>query len=91
MNPAAYDAHIEVMNEVTRLRLAQEEKWGEQNHGDFEWMTILGEEYGEACEAVLKSSLREYNVTYRLRLRTELVQIAAAAVAHIEDIDRRKA
>ena len=92
MNSAAYDAHVDVLKEVTRERLAQEEKWGQQNHGDFEWMTILGEEYGEACQAALKSSphMGEYSVIYRLQLRTELIQIAAVAIGHVEAIDRRK-
>ena len=90
MNPTEYDAHTIVLHEVTRERLAQEEKWGQQNHGDFKWMTILGEEYGKACEAALKSSIETANASYRLQLRTELVQVAAVAVAHIEAIDRRK-
>ena len=90
MNPAAYDAHFDVLKEITKERLAQEEKWGEQNHSDFKWMTILGEEYGEACEAALKSSIETASGFHRLQLRTELVQVAAVAVAHIEAIDRRK-
>ena len=92
MNSAEYEAHVEMLGEVTRERLAQEEKWGQQNHDDFKWMAILGEEYGEACEAALKSSphMGEYNATYRLQLRTELIQIAAVAIAHVEAIDRKK-
>ena len=90
MNPAAYDAHFDVMEEVTKERLAQEEKWGQQNHSDFKWMAILGEEVGEACEAALNSSIETANASYRLQLRTELLQVAAVAVAHVEAIDRRK-
>ena len=91
MNSAEYDAHTKVLGEVTRERLAQEEKWGQQNHADFKWMAILGEEYGEACEAALKSSIETASASYRIQLRTELLQVAAVAIAHIEAIDRRKA
>ena len=91
MNPAEYDTHFDVMEEVTKERLAQEAKWGQQNHGDFKWMAILGEEYGEACEAALKSSIETASASYRIQLRTELLQVAAVAIAHIEAIDRRKA
>ena len=90
MNSGEYDAHVGVLGEVTRERFKQEEKWGQQNHGDFEWMTILGTEYGEACEAALKSSIETASAIHRLQLRTELLQTAAVAVAHIEAIDRRK-
>lgn len=29
----------------------QDEKWGEQNHDPQVWMAILGEEFGELCQA----------------------------------------
>lgn len=93
----------DVLDEVLQERLAQEQKWGEQNHtngpvipkrfadqarnacealfsqGKGSWSDILHEEFWEAmveCDDDPK-------------LRAELVQVAAVAVAWIECIDRR--
>ena len=41
--------------EVLDERRAQEAKWGERNNVPIaEWLVILGEEYGEACQAALE-------------------------------------
>lgn len=71
-----------VLDEVNQERLRQETKWGEQNHLPSFWITILGEEYGEACHAILEKDSVNY--------REELIQIAAVAVAMIESFDRNK-
>jgi hypothetical protein len=42
-----------VLGEIAGERENQEVKWGQQHHGLGDWMTILGEEYGEACQAAL--------------------------------------
>lgn len=90
MNPFTYHHLQEVLKEVTAERLKQEEQWGEQNHDDFEYLTILGEEYGEACEAALKAApqMGEHTLT-TYHLREELIQVAAVAIKHVEAIDRR--
>lgn len=90
MNSIEYQRHLLVLGEVTTERFKQEEKWGQQNHGDFKWLTILGEEVGEACEAALKSSIQTASLFHRIQLRDELIQVAAVAVAHIEALDRKK-
>lgn len=94
-----------VLTEVYFEREAQDAKWGEQNHpdgtsnelqcnadyardlcdfaasrGTVTWQHILGEEFAEA--------LAEEDPE---KLRAELVQVAAVAVAWIEAIDRRGA
>lgn len=74
-----------VLRDVADERARQDEKWGEQNHDDCCWATILGEEFGEACQASLH--IRFGSATVEL-LRDELVQVAAVAVAWIECIDR---
>lgn len=91
MNPFEYTALYKVLSDVTAERLSQEEKWGQQNHNDFEWLTILGEEVGEACQAALKAAphMKEHSHLASIQLRAELVQVAAVAIAHIEAIDRR--
>ena len=71
-----------IFYEIITERNTQDDKWGEQNHWPDRWMTILGEEYGEACEAILERETEQY--------RRELIQVAAVAVAAIECLDRRK-
>jgi len=95
-----------VLMEVMRERVAQQDKWGEQNHpwlvgghhwGNFhtadqardmvntlaahprqelDYAGILTEEFHEALEAEDDD------------IRTELIQVAAVAVAAIESLDR---
>lgn len=93
-----------VLGEIATERVRQNEKWGQQNHPDGtgginqvlaadavrrgvqraaaegrqNWVNVLGE---EVAEAFAESDPE--------RLRAELVQVAAVAVAWIEAIDRR--
>jgi NTP pyrophosphatase (non-canonical NTP hydrolase) len=69
-----------VLGEVWAERQRQDEKWGQQNHGYFKWTTILAEEVGEAAKDALEG---EYQ-----KMRAELLQVAAVAVAAVECIDR---
>ena len=73
---------------VLAERDRQDAKWGagSRNH-PFEWMSILGEEYGELCQAVNESCF--INGDHPERGGTENVikeaaQAAAVAVAFIE-------
>lgn len=67
---------------VLMERGRQDVKWGAGGSQSLElWATILGEEYGEICRAILKGDLHD--------AREELVHVAAVAVAAIEDVDRR--
>lgn len=93
-----------VLAEVASERVRQNAKWGEQNHpdgtdatmradaddirahvernaanGDLTWHDVLSEEFAEATAE-----------TDPARLRAELVQVAAVAVAWVEAIDRRQ-
>lgn len=93
-----------VLLELEAERLRQDRKWGEQNHPDGTdavyvpycgvqrsqtearfaagigtWRDILAEEYAEVCAE-----------TNPERLREELIQVAAVAVAWVEAIDRRR-
>lgn len=92
-----------VLIDIERERIRQDKKWGEQNcndgtnpgfttsanaarelcdvaakHGRLTWGHILTEEYYEALAE-----------TDPLKLREELVQVAAVAAAWVECIDRR--
>lgn len=93
-------AIVEILGE----REAQDLKWGEQNHPDGtggEWHARAAVACREACN----DAAREGRLTWRdilaeefeealaeespIKLREELVQVAAVAVAWIEAIDRR--
>lgn len=92
-----------IFDDIQRERDRQDEKWGSQRNLDLPvWMSILTEEVGEAATEVndanffktsrpnpcwLISEYEEYN-EIRSRLRKELVQVAAVAVAMIEALDR---
>ncbi len=82
---------IKAINDILAERIRQDGKWGEQNHDPSLWLVILGEEVGEASEAILcarfapdddaaADSLRDF--------RTEMVQVAAVALAIVECLDR---
>jgi NTP pyrophosphatase (non-canonical NTP hydrolase) len=82
-------AILSVINERTR----QDIKWGEQNHEPMAWMGILGEEFGELCEAVNETHFNNGPVEREKggyeNMRAEAVQVAAVAVSFIEALDRR--
>ena len=74
---------LSVLYEVQNERAKQDHKWGPQHHvANERWGLILGEEFGEACEAALMEVDTE--------LRKELIQVAAVAVNWIESIDSRQ-
>lgn len=54
-------------------------------------VAVLGEEYGEVCRAALDvekvAEGRHDTNAARIKLRTELIQVAAVAVAYIEGLD----
>lgn len=79
---------------VAAERKRQDTLWGDQSGNSlFEWVSILGEEYGELCEAVNETSFS--NPTHPDRggfeaIIKEDVQVAAVAVAITEAAYRRK-
>lgn len=77
---------------VYRERRWQDDKWGIQRHDWATWMLILGEEFGEAAQAVLHLRFPPADTTLGPselldQVRTELVQLAAVAVAIVEHIE----
>lgn len=81
------------MNMVKAERQRQESLWGDQswNH-PFEWISILGEEYGELCKAVNETFFE--NATHPDRGGFEIIikeatQVAAVEVAIIESTQRQ--
>lgn len=79
-----------VLVDVAGERDAQDEKWGVQEHAFTVWLTILTEEVGEVARAALEYRFEPGPSTSTARrIREELVQTAAVAVAAIEDLDRK--
>lgn len=99
------DAAIDMLQELSVLktpalqsvieeRQRQNEKWGLQNHVPVVWVSILGEEFGELCEAV-NETVFDNGPEARMKggyanIRTEAVQVAAVAVQLVEMIDRQE-
>lgn len=67
----------------------QNAKWGDQNHTLSEWCTILGEEFGELCEAVNETVLYNADKPERAGIENilkECVHVSAVAVQILEKI-----
>jgi len=81
---------IEITNTDIVLEMVRDErdsqlaKWGRQDHSNVEWITILGEEFGEACHDVLHGHFG--GKENQELLIGELIQVAAVAAAHVENI-----
>jgi hypothetical protein len=100
---AAFEEAARIGGEIAQERVRQVEKFGIQNHPDGTsednaWMASFSR---DACDAATKAGcltwldiLREETEEAAAeenpeKLRVELLQIAAVAVAWIEDLDRR--
>lgn len=74
-----------VLMDVNRERSRQDRKWGRQRHSYGDWLIILGEEFGEICQAMQKqktwSKESDANDLY-----TELIHLASVAVAIAEQV-----
>lgn len=80
-----------VLSEVAAERVRQDAKWGEQNHEPTEYLAILVEEVGEAAREAVEVRFGlpgRHRLRHRAMLRSELIQVAAVAVAMVEAIDR---
>lgn len=84
----------EMMDKVFDERIRQNKKFGEQDHYLTSWMTILGEEYGEACKAALDTFNFKTTEEYREKLipayEEEIIQIIAVCFAILENIKHDK-
>lgn len=78
---------VRALTMIAQRRYEQLEKWGEQDHTWSEWATILGEEYGELCEAINETVLN--NATKpelggSENMVNEVVDVAAVALQILE-------
>lgn len=73
--------------EVFSERERQNAKWGRQEHPHGTWLAILGEEFGEVCEALQHGSQSSKD-TDASNLYEELIHVAAVASAWAEQVLR---
>jgi NTP pyrophosphatase (non-canonical NTP hydrolase) len=80
---------LTVLDDVIAERNRQDRKWGQQRHDMTVWMTVIGEEFGEVCQVILKARPNpDWQIDgSRDHLRAELVQLAAVTIAAIEAMD----
>lgn len=71
---------LTLLQTIQQERDRQDAKWGEQNHHPLYWLGILTEELGEVAKASIEADWSNY--------ATELIQLAAVAVAALESLDR---
>lgn len=74
---------MNVYENIKSERLYQDNRWGVRNQENEKWLSILVEEIGEVAQAMLEGE--------NLKVREELIQVAAVAVAWLECIERRRA
>lgn len=72
--------------EILAERNFQDNKWGIRTMDPTLWLPILGEEVGEVNKAVVEII---FDKADKQNLRDELIQVAAVALAMIEDLDRQ--
>lgn len=79
-------AKTKALQDVLQEMKNQDDKWGaDRDQHPFLWQVILGEEYGEVCQAMLHD---EFGGSHAGTAREELVQVAAVALQIIEQYDR---
>lgn len=87
-----YKSKSSAIKSVIEERQRQDAKWGQQNHYPTVWLGILGEEFGELCQAVnetwFDNGPEERKKGGYENMRAEAVQVAAVAIAFIESLDR---
>lgn len=80
---------MRAVQDILDERKRQDEKWGEQNHDPFTYLTILMEEVGELSRAALHTKFGGDQGGLD-HMREEAVQTAAVAMAIVECLDRAK-
>lgn len=75
-----------ILNDILKERNFQDKKWGSQKYSMELWYAILGEEFGEVGKAILEYKT-DIDLEVKDDIRDELIQVAAVAMAMIEQID----
>lgn len=78
----------DILEEVRKERIAQDSRFGwPRIHEPSWWLAILSEEFGEFARDVVEREFEEGR--YTDNMRNELIQVAAVAIAAIEDLDHQ--
>lgn len=81
----------EINNDVLLERIRQNQLWGIQRHVWGKWLGILGEEFGEVCQAVNKIHFpKDAKPTDAENLYEELIHLAAVASAMAEQVREKE-
>jgi NTP pyrophosphatase (non-canonical NTP hydrolase) len=79
----------QIIRDIRKERMRQDRKWGEQNHPLEKWTGILGEEYGELCQAINETIFDNgTDLGGYKNIRKEAIQVAAVAISIIQCMDR---
>lgn len=77
----------EIISDVIAERKRQDKIWGEQNHNNFVWSSIIGEEYGELCKAINEYGFKPTPET-KQEIYKEAIQTMASCMAMLECMER---
>ncbi len=85
--PSSYDEGV--LRDIARERKAQDAKWGfPQDHNYQTWVAILGEEFGEFAQEILRYTFGKNKEKHIEAMYAEVIQVAAVAAAIGEQIRR---
>ena len=76
-----------VLKWILDERERQNAKWGEQNHDNYTWLCILGEEFGELSQAILHDT---FGGSAKGTFKTELIHVVAVGVQWLECVYRKE-
>jgi hypothetical protein len=69
----------EVLVDVVKERAKQDAQFGRSRVTDYKWMGIIGEEFGEFCQAIHEDHPLHRKIE-------EAIQVAASAIAFVEAV-----
>ena len=79
----------DIMQDILKERDRQDLKWGEQNHFPEKWSGILGEKFGELCQAINETVFDNCSDKGGYEnMKTEAIHVAAVAVGFLECLER---
>lgn len=82
---------MKVNHHVLKERVRQNKKWGVQRHPIGTWLAILGEEFGEVCQAAqISLDLASVKTTDADNLYEECIHVAAVASAIAEQVAEQR-
>ena len=82
-NPSDWVRHQRIIFDIEQELKAQDAKWGTNRRKPMaEWVVILGEEFGEVCNAIMEDETWEADEhTYE-----EIVQVVSVGIQMLKDV-----